>query len=149
MATPIITEKELRIWAMDKPEMNTLIDGVKFDSEAIEQAQIYTVDYFNMLPPPIGKAFTVEDFPSRALMLMGVWGHLLKGAAIGETMNELNYSAGGVQVEDRSHGHSFAQLGSAYWQEFVEMAKNVKISYNIEQVFGNIPSEYRRRARYI
>lgn len=146
MATSLITEKELRIFAMDKPELNTLVDGVKFGPEEIEQAQLYVVDYFNILPPPTGAVYSIETFPSRSLMLIGTWGHLLKGAAIGDTMNELEYSADGVQINDRSHGKMFFELGNAYWQEFVELARNVKISRNIAQVFGSHGSEYRYRA---
>jgi len=145
MAIPVITEKELRIWSMDKPELNSLIDGVKFSPEDIEQAQIYTVDYYNMMPPPI-TMYSVETFPFRALMLLGVWGHLLRGAAIGEAQNELVYSADGVQVEDRSHAKIFADLGNAYWGEFTQLAKEIKVSQNIHKVFGVTPSEYRRRA---
>lgn len=146
MASSIITEKELRIFAMDKPELNTLVDGVKFGSEEIEQAQIYVVDFFNLIPPPIGKTFTVETFPSRALMLIGVWGHLLRGASIGETQNEFEYSAAGVQVNDRSHGKMFLEMGNLFWQEFIELAKQTKITYNINSVFGKVGSEYGRRA---
>ncbi len=147
MATPTITEKELRIFAMDKPELNTLIDGVKFGPEEIEQAQIFVVDYFNLLPPPLGNAYTVENFPSRALMLIGVWGHLLRGASIGETQNELTYSADGVQIDDRSHGQAFMNLGNQFWQEFIEMSKQVKITRNIHKAFGGHGSEYRWRIR--
>lgn len=148
MATPIISEKELRIFAMDKPELNTLVDGVKFGPEEIEQAQLYVVDYYNMLPPPIDTVFSIEDFPSRALMLLGVWGHLLRGASIGETQNELEYSADGIAVNDRSHGQAFMNLGNTFWQEFLDIAKQIKITRNIARAFGSVGSEYRRRAFY-
>jgi hypothetical protein len=147
MATPLITEKELRIFAMDRPEFNTLVDGVKFGPEEIEQAQIHVVDYFNLLPPPLSEIFTVENFPSRILMLIGVWGHLLRGASIGETQNELEYSADGVQINDRSHGKAFAELGNQYWQEFIELAKQTKTVRNIHGAFGSHGSEWRYRAR--
>lgn len=147
MATSPITEKELRIFAMDRPELNTLVDGVKFGPEEIEQAQIHVVDYFNLLPPPLSGIYTVEDFPSRVLMLIGVWGHLLRGAAIGETQNELEYNADGVQINDRSHGKAFAELGNAYWQEFVELSKQTKMVRNIHNAFGSKGSEWRFRAK--
>ena len=146
MATPVITEKELRIFAMDNPKMNTLVDGVKFDSESIEQAQINVVDYFNIMPPTTDRTYTVETFPSRVLLVMGVWGYLLKGAAIGETQNQFEYAADGVQINDRNHGPMFLQMGQAYWQEFTELAKNVKVARNIERCYGSKGSEYRFRA---
>ena len=147
MATALITEKELRIWAMDKPEYNTLVDGVKFGPAEIEQAQIHVVDVFNILPPP-GPLFTVETFPSRAIMLIGVWGHLLKGAAINEAQNELEYSADGVQINDRSHAKMFIEIGNQYWQEFIDLSKQIKLSHNIHNAYGGHGSEYRWRARW-
>lgn len=146
MATPIITEKELRIWSMDRPELNTLIDGVKFSSEDIEQAQIFVVDYFNLMPPPTGYQYTVETFPSRTLMLLGVWAHLLKGAAIGDAINEFDYAAEGVQINDRNKAQLYALLGRQYWDEFKDMAANIKLTQNIAQAYGTKFSEYRFRS---
>ena len=147
MATALITEKELRIFAMDRPEFNTLVDGVKFGPEEIEQAMIHVIDVFNILPPP-GPAFSIESFPSRALMLIGVWGHLLRGAAIGEAQNELEYSADGVQINDRSHSKMFFELGNQYWQEFQDLSKQLKLTHNIHGAFGRISSEYRWISRW-
>lgn len=146
MATPLITEKELRIFALDKPELNTLIDGVKFSSESIEQAMINVVDAFNIIPPPTKHAYTIENFPSRYLLTIGVWGYLLRGAAIGEAQNNLTYSAVDVQINDRDKAQIFTELGNAYWQEFTELSKNYKLSQNISKCFGIHPSEYRWRS---
>lgn len=146
MATAIISEKEIRMWMMDRPELNTLIDGVRWSPEAIEQAQIFVTDYFNLMTPPTGVSYTVESFPSRALMLIGVCGHLLRGAAIGEASNELTYSAAGLQIDDRNKAQIFTSLGQAFWEEFKDLAKQMKITQNINQVYGVTHSEYNRRA---
>lgn len=146
MAASIITEKELRLFAFDRPELNTLIDGVKFSSEDIERATTMVVDHFNLLAPPTGHFYTIESFPSRTLLCLGVWGWLLRGAAIGEAMNNLTYNADGVQINDRDKAETFTQVGGSLWQEYVDLAKNMKISQNIAQVFGTKHSEYRWRA---
>jgi len=142
MANSIITEKELRIWSMDRPELNTLVDGVKFTPEDIEQACINVVDYFNLIPPPNKHAYTVENFPSRALMALGVWGWLLRGAAIGDAINNLTYSAAGVQVNDRDKAEIYTNLGTAMWQEFKELATQMKLVQSVNKAYGIASSEY-------
>lgn len=144
MALSVITEKELRFFAMDRPESNTLIDQVKFSPEDIEQAMINVVDRFNILPPP-SSMYKVETFPSRALLCLGVWGWLLRGAAVGEAINNLAYSAGGVQVNDRDKAEIFTSLGEKFWQEFLETAKSIKLAQSINKVYGTRYSEYSYR----
>ncbi len=146
MAISAITEKDLRIWAMDKPELNTLLDGVRFNSEDVMQAQIHVVDYYNTISPPLMNNYTVETFPFRYLMLVGVWGHLLRGAAINQASNQLTYSASGASVNDNDKAQAFASLGNQYWSEFREMAQQLKINENIANVYGVKHSEYRSRA---
>jgi len=75
-----------------------------------------------------------------------VAGHLLKGAAVSDTMNQFDYSADGVQISDRSHGQAFMQLGMQFWEEYKDLAKNIKIARNIERVFGAVHSEFNQRA---
>lgn len=144
MASAIVSERELRMFAMDKPELNTLVDSVRFSPEDIEQAQLFVVDRFNLLPPP-SLNYTVETFPSRSLMTLGVWGWLLRGAAIGEASNNLSYSADGVQVNDRDKAEIFTNLGNAMWAEFMEAAKEIKLAASVNRVYGSVPSEYKYR----
>lgn len=144
----IITEKELRIWAMDRPEVNTLVDNVRFSPEDIEQAIMNTVDFFNLLPPPNNFAYTGETFPSRALLALGVWGWLLRGAAISEASNELEYSSAGVQINDRSKAQLFTSLGKDLWDEFKDLAQQLKLTQSINAVYGIQHSEYNRLRRY-
>lgn len=144
MALTIITEDDLRLFAFDRPELNTLIDGVRFSSEAIERAAVTTVDRFNVLPPPVS-TYTVETFPSRWLLMTGIWGLLLRGASIGEASNNFSYSSAGVQINDRDKANIFMELGHQFWQEFLEAAKEIKVTQNINLCYGHIPSEYSYR----
>ena len=142
MAQTVITERELRMWSMDRPELNTLVDNIRFTPEDIEQACYNVVDYFNILPPPNNAAYTVETFPSRALLAIGVWGWLLRGAAIGEASNAMAYSADGVQVNDRDKAEVFTALGSQLWAEFKELASGIKLTQSLNKVYGVKKSEY-------
>jgi hypothetical protein len=146
MATSIITEKELRLFSHDTVASNTLIDKVRWSPEDIEQAVINVIDYFNILTPPTSNSYTVESFPSRYLLVMGVWGYLLRGAAIGEASNHLSYSAAGVQIDDRDRASEFAQLGKMMWDEFTEKAQAMKLAQSINKVYGSKGSEYRFRS---
>ena len=142
MATARITVADVRRFLLDKPSANTLIDGVRWTDEDIDKACVDVVDAYNSVPPPIGFCSSVETFPLRYLLLIGVAGHLLRGAAVSEASNQLTYSAEGVQVADRDRAQIFADLGNNFWKEFMEMAKQVKISQNVNALLGTIGSEY-------
>jgi hypothetical protein len=147
MAQPIITEKEIRIFLLDKPELNTLIKGVKFDSTDIEQAIINVIDYFNVASPPTGQSYTVENFPFRFVLLTGIAGHLLKGAAVNEAINQLDYAVDGVTVQDKNKAGLFTQLGQGFWEEFKQMVRDIKVNQNVSAAFGSMASEYTYRVR--
>jgi len=144
MAAAKITSTDVRRFLLDKPNLNTLMDGVRWTDEDIDKACIDVIDAYNCIPPAIGYVSTVESFPLRYLLLIGVSGHLLRGAAIGEASNQLNYSAEGVQVADRDKAGLFTELGNGFWKEFMEMSKQVKITQNVNALLGSIGSEYGR-----
>jgi hypothetical protein len=141
MATAVINEKQLRIWAMDRPELNTLIDGVRFSPEDIENAMIMVVDRWNVTLPP-SSMYTLETFPSMSLLCLGTWGWLLRGAAIGEASNNFTYSAEGIQINDRDKAEIFSSIGEKLWQEYIDTVQQVKLAQSIKQVFGTHNSEY-------
>lgn len=140
--TAKITVGDVRTFLLDKPELNTLIDGIKFTDEMIDRACYFVVDAFNCIPPPTTFLSRVEDFPLRYLLLIGVSGHLLRGAAVGEAVNTLNYSAENISVADRDKAQLFTELGNSFWKEFMELAKNIKISQNTNNLLSMIGSEF-------
>jgi len=142
MATPVITEQDIRIFLMDKKELNPLLDGVRWDTKDIEQAVINAISYFNDSPPHTGNAYTVENFPYRYILLIGTAGHLLRSAAINEGSNQLDYSASGVQVQDKNKAELFVRMGGAYWDEFKEMTRMVKLNQAANSIYGTIGSEF-------
>jgi hypothetical protein len=147
MATPILTTEEVRTFLMDRAELNPLILGIRFTPEMIDQAMINTVDYYNLMPPPIGEMYTVETFPYRSLLLLGTAGYVLRSAAINEAANQLSYASDGVQINDKDKAQIFSSLGNELWNEFKELAKNIRINHNTAQVYGVKHSEYIYRVR--
>lgn len=142
MATTIITPDEIRIFMQDKPEMNPLLAGVRFDDKMIDRACVNVIDAFNTMLPPNGASYTVENFPYRYLLLMGVTGYLLKGAAINEASNNFTYAVDGVQINDKDKAQIFSSLGKEFWDEFKQTAKDIKIAQNVGSCFGTTYSEY-------
>jgi hypothetical protein len=145
MATNKLTEESVRIHLMDKPELNSLLRGVRWTSKDIEQAMIHCVSYFNESLPSCGQNFTVESFPHPFTLLTGVCGHLLRSAAVHQANNSLNYSADGVQVQENDKASVFAQMGSTYWEEFKGMVLGIKMQQHLNAAFGSVASEFPNR----
>ena len=148
MATPIITLEEVRLFLQDRAELNTLLLGIRFTPEMIEQAMINTVDYYNLMNPPTGQMYTVETFPFRSLLLLGTASHLLRSGAINEAANSLSYAADGIQVNDKDKAQIFMSLAQNLQQDFKELGQQIKMNQNISQIYGVKHSEYIYRRRY-
>jgi len=148
MATPILTSEEVRMFLQDREELNPLLLGVRFTPEMIEQAMINAVDYYNLMNPPTGIMYSLEEFPYRSLLLLGASAYLLRSGAINEAANQLSYSADGIQVNDKDKAQIFMSLSQSMQQEFKELGQQVKMNQNIAQIYGVKHSEYIYRRRY-
>jgi hypothetical protein len=146
MAAAIITDKDVRTFLMDKPELNPLLGGVRWTAEDIDHAAINAIDYFNSSAPFTGNSYTVETFPFRYLLLTGITGHLLRGAAINEASNQFTYAVDGVQVQDKDKAELFMRLGNQFWAEFQEQCRLLKINQAAAQIYGTVGSEFGRRS---
>jgi hypothetical protein len=140
MATSTITSDDIRIFMMDKKELNPLLRGVRFSDDDISRAINMVVDCYNSTPPFINPK-TPGSFPYRYLLLIGVAGHLLKSASINQANNELTYSANGVSVDDNNKAEIFGRIGMQLWGEFKEMVTNIKVAQNISAAYGSETSE--------
>ena len=137
-----ITELDIRRFINDRPEGNTLVDSVRFSSDDIDRAITDVIEYFNLTPPQIVN-YNTETFPYRVLLILGVSGYLLKGAAVGEASNSLIYSAEGVNISDREgKAEVFTNIGNALFNEFREMSKGIKVSQNVSALLSSHGSEY-------
>lgn len=140
MPTPKLTEKDIRLYLMDKKELNPLLKGLRWSAEDIDGAVNRCCDYYNETPPFVS-AVTPNSFPYRYTLLMGCAGHLLKSASINEASNQLEYSADGVSIQDKNKGEIFAKLGGMYWDEFKDKVQNIKVAQNVSAAFGSATSE--------
>jgi len=148
MANPILTSEEVRLFMQDREELNTLLLGIRFTPEMIEQAMINTVDYYNLMNPPLGVMYSLEDFPYRSLLLLGAASYLLRSGAINEAANQLSYAADGVQVNDKDKAQIFMSLAKDMQQEFKELGQQIKMNQNVAAIYGVKHSEYIYRRRY-
>lgn len=142
MATTVLSENDIRIFMMDKAELNPLLQGVRWSTEDIDRACIMVIDAFNMQAPSVSPLYSVEDFPHRYLLLMGVCGYLLRSAAINEASNQLDYNTEGVSVQDRNKAPIFTQLGNQYWEEFREQTQSLKLRLNVSACYGSMRSDF-------
>jgi hypothetical protein len=132
---------------MDKPELNTLLQGQRWTSNDIEQAELMCVDYWNSANPPAMITYSLESFPHRYLLIIGTAATLLRSAAINEASNQFSYAADGVQINDKDKAQIFANIGNGYWEEFKKLTQDIKLNLNIAQSFGTAYSEYIYRVR--
>jgi hypothetical protein len=148
MATPILTAEEVRLFLQDRAELNPLLLGIRFTPEMIEQAMLNTVDYYNLMNPPLGIMYSIENFPYRSLLLLGTAAYLLRSGAINEAANQLSYSADGIQVNDKDKAQIFMSLAENLQKDFKELGQQIKMNQNIAQIYGVKHSEYIYRRRY-
>lgn len=140
MANAQLDEQSIRLFLMDKKELNPLLRGVRWTTEEIDAAVQRVVDYFNETPPYVF-SYTAATFPYRYMLLIGVAGHLLRSASINEASNQLAYSADGVTVQDKDKAEIFARLGNAFWDELREKVLSRKLADNINAAYSSSPSE--------
>ena len=140
MATGKVTAEDVRMFMMDKPELNPLLRSVRWSQEEIDKALIMSVSYYNETPPLVG-GYSIETFPYRYTLLTGAAGYLLKSAAINEASNQLTYSAAEVTVDDKNKAEIFSRMGADFWAEFKDKVLNIKAAQNIAACFGSETSE--------
>lgn len=141
----VITTQQVREFIRDLPGENTLVQGIRFTDNMIEGAMRMAVAYYNEMPPYVG-TYTVENFPAEYALMYGTLGQLLKGAAIGEASNAMQYSVDGVSVNDReTRMQLFQSIGNQFWSEFVDHAKSLKMSKQLANAFGVSHSEFNSR----
>lgn len=125
-----LVENDIRMWLRDNsPELNTLLDDYEFSSEEIRQALTYAQDYWNEQPPYIGN-IDYDRNPFRFHLLQGTVANLLFMAANGYRRNHLQYSAGGLTVDDNNKAQQYDSAGARMWEEFKLWVRQNKRTIN-------------------
>lgn len=133
-----LTDLDIRIWLRDNdPSANTLLDDFEFSPEEIRTAMTLTIDYYNDQPPYI-RNYDYNKFPWRSQLLMGTAANLLFIAANRYRRNALQYSAGGLTIQDQAKHQEYDAAGSRLWQQYTDWVLRNKRSQNAEQGFASI-----------
>lgn len=136
------TIAEVRLHLRDSAAAESyLLDGLAFDDAEIALAITRPIDYWNEVPPPTTR-YTTENFPHRYHWLEAIAGQLFLMAEESYRRNQLEYSAGGISIDDMNKEKNYgqaAQVRNAAWREFVRQRK---ASDNIAEGFGELGSPY-------
>jgi hypothetical protein len=138
MAT--LTAQQIRDYLGDSAENNHLLDDVEFPDSAINLGMMLAVDSYNEIPP-LGGA--TSDTLSNTLMLFGTLWHIYQGRALAiAARNQMSYSDGGLTVPIEERYQFYVQMAQIYESQFKTMAKDVKISKNMEAGWGSVSTDY-------
>ena len=133
-----LTDLDVRIWLRDNdPEANTLLDDFEFSPEEIRTAMTLTVDYWNDQPPQL-RNYDYDKFPWRSQLLTGTAGNLLYIAANRYRRNALQYSAGGLTIQDQEKYQQYDAAGHRLFESYKEWVTRHKRAMNAEQGFATI-----------
>ena len=133
-----LTDLDVRIWLRDNdPEANLLIQDFEFTPEEIRTAMTLTVDYWNDQPPYI-RHYDYDKFPWRSQLLEGTAGNLLYIAANRYRRNALQYSAGGLTIQDQEKYQQYDAAGQQHFEAYKEWVIRNKRSLNAEQGFATL-----------
>lgn len=137
---------EIRLHLRDSaPSESYLLEHLMFDDAEIALAIGRPVMYWNEIPPPI-RTFTTKNFPFRYHWLEGICANLFMMVAEQFRRNQLDYSAGGIQVNDQNKEAAYERAGQARWQAYREWVRATKASINLESCYGEVSSNYKYSA---
>lgn len=133
-----ITVPEIRMAIRDTcPEVNFLIDKVEFEDHEVIWAIRQPVDQWNETPPPLVQ-FTYADFPYRYNWTRASIAELLRMAAIWMRRNDLDYSAGGLQIMDTKKWPDYIRIADAMRQDWNNWMKQKKIELNLSDAWASL-----------
>ena len=137
---PALTVQQIRDYLGDAPENNHLLDGVEFPDSAVELAMLLAVDSYNTIPPLGG---TDINTLGATLLLLGTIWHLYNGRALAiSARNQMSYSDGGLTIPIEERYQFYVQMSQSYEAQFRNLAKDAKISKNMEAGWGQVVTDY-------
>lgn len=129
---------EIRLSLLDLiPDEVSLLDDMEFTDLQIAHALRRVVDLWNETPPRI-QDYTALNFPYRHHWTVGTIAHLLDAAAARYRRNRLNYSAGGVSIDDQSKDTAYQEMAEAKKKEFMEWMRSEKMRLQMESCWSII-----------
>jgi hypothetical protein len=140
---------EVRLYLKDSsPEDNPLLNTLEFDLPEICEAMILCVQHWNTMQPRVRVTFSTKNFPRPSVMLNGIMGELYLSAAKHYRRNQLNYTAGGLAIDDKNKSQEYEAVGDRMLQDYLKWVKMTKIQINKEAWDGSFGSTYSGLGRY-
>ncbi|CAL9985631.1 hypothetical protein VPHD148_0283 [Vibrio phage D148] len=134
-----LTYQQIRDYLADSPDNNHLLDGEEFTDSRIDLAMTLAVSSYNTIPPTGG---TTIDSMGAALLLYGTLHHLYLGQTALAARNQMSYSDGGLTIPIEERYQYYVQMADMYGNQFKTLAKEDKISRNMEAGWGSVQTDY-------
>lgn len=127
---PTIPEVRMGIGDIELGEVS-LLDTLEFSDAEIIASLNYVIDIWNETPPNVAY-FDGTNFPYRYHWIQGAVAQLYKMAVRKYARNQLNYSAGGVTIDDQNKQMQYTAIYKEVNDEFRTWMMNEKRRINTE-----------------
>ena len=114
----------------------SLLDSFEFDDTEIAAAIRWVVDKWNDTPPPVDR-YTYFNFPFRYWWIQGACIELMRIAAKRYERNRLDYSAGGVNINDQDKARSYEDISKRMYGEFETWFRQEKTRQNLNRAWSS------------
>ncbi len=132
-----LTVAEIRL-GLDDLEVGevSLLDSLEFQDVQILHCIRQVVDLWNETPPPICR-YTASNFPYRYHWIQGTIALLYRMAVKKYARNQLNYSAGGITIDDQNKGREYGEIAEQTMAEFMDWMRREKIRRNMTNAWSS------------
>lgn len=132
-----LTIPEIRMAVMDlqRDEDDQLLDDLEFTDEDIANAARRVINLWNESPPQV-MPFTHRNFPYREMWLIGTLSYLYDAGSARYSRNRLDYSAGGIRIDDKNKAAEYQARSESYRKRFSDWMMQIKYAYNMRVTWG-------------
>jgi len=147
-ATGVVSIPEIRL-ALGDTEVNevSLLDTFEFTDTEIAFAIRRVVDHWNQTPPPVS-VYSYDNFPFRYWWIQGTMIELLRLAAKRYARNRLQYSAGGVNIDDQNKAADYLSIADGMKKEYDDWFTKAKVGQNMARAWSSMPIGGSRHGGY-
>lgn len=133
-----LTIPEIRMHLRDQdPALNTLLDEYEFTETEIMHAIRKPVDLWNEALPPVAP-HSPSTFPYRYNWLEATCAFLIKSAAHRLRRNILDYSAGGISIQDQANYERYEGIAAKMLDDYKSWVSEKKTSINFTLGFSSL-----------
>lgn len=148
-----VTDEELeevvaciRMFLRDYATNNILLDDVQFKDKEVRRAIRLVESEFNAIPP-----LTATDWRQipEAMLFLGVGRWLMLSESFLQIRNQVSVQTDGLGVVGIDDKHNmYASQAQMLRNDFMQQAKELKVSKNLESGYGGMSSGYANVSRF-